>query len=155
MDIFSYEPFRDMLSGHALEVIDLLTISGTPFTVVCGINDVEFDPQLPASITERFKPLTLFALDGYTLSTAQIDWDNETLVFEAGFGEENVGAFVTIPCYAIFQIAIDENIIFHNPTVTYPTKKPKKKRVVSDASEEKSLKSFLANPDNSKFFRNS
>ena len=151
-NIFKDTEFSQMLIEHALEVLDSLATTQTPFTILCNVSEAEFTPPLDKEITDTFRPLTLFALDGYTLTTADIDWDIDTLVFEAGFGEKNIGTLVLVPASAILQIAVGESVIFINPTATYVPKKKRSKKT-ADASEEKSLKSFLNNPENSRFFK--
>ena len=40
------------------------------------------------------------------------------MTFEAGFGEENFGSVCRIPYFAIFQINIENSILYINPTAT-------------------------------------
>jgi hypothetical protein len=58
----------------------------------------------------------MFSLVNYTFSTVNLTENH--ISFEAGFGEENFGSKVTIPLFAIFQIIINESILFINPTAT-------------------------------------
>lgn len=119
------------------------------FGILCKIEDVYFEPELPHEINSEFRPLTLFFLAGYTFDTAKIIENN--LVFEAGFGSENFGSIVTVPLLSILQIIIDEtpvliNLSSHNKEISKP--------VESDENGiENSMASFLSNPENSKFIK--
>lgn len=122
------------------------------FGILCKIEEVEFEPSLPASINAEFRPLTLFFLAGYTFETARIE--NDMLIFEAGFGGDNFGSVVHVPLLSIMQIIIDETPVFINLSV-YKDKelaaqagKPK-----DDAGVQNSMASFLNNPENSKFLK--
>ena len=119
------------------------------FGILCKIENVSFNPELPDSINADFRPLTLFFLAGYTFETAQIK--DDTLVFEAGFGSENYGSIVSVPLLSIMQIIIDETPVLINLS-TYTEKK---KVVKKDSAKgvENSMASFLSNPENSKFIK--
>ena len=121
------------------------------FGILCKIEEVGFEPPLPESINEEFRPLTLFFLAGYTFDTARIEED--FLIFEAGFGGDNFGSVVRVPLLSIMQIIIDETPIFINLSV-YKNKIEEEKSTVKDTHGEKnSMKSFLNNPENSKFLK--
>ena len=84
---------------------------------------------------------SLFTLSNYTYTTVQID-DNY-ISFEAGFGNENFGSVVKIPLYAIFQIIIDESILYINSVATV-------EKFNSDLKKN-SFNIFKSNPNNKKF----
>jgi len=119
------------------------------FGILCKIEEVSFNPTLPQDINAEFRPLTLFFLAGYTFETARIE--DGFLVFEAGFGGENIGSVVTLPLLSIMQIIVDETPIFINLSVY--------KEPISEGKEEEtlgvqnSMASFLSNPENSKFLK--
>lgn len=121
------------------------------FGILCKIEEVGFQPALPESINEEFRPLTLFFLAGYTFDTAKIE-DN-MLIFEAGFGGDNFGSIVSVPLLSIMQIIIDETPVFINLSI-YKEKVEEEKKMEKDASGVKnSMASFLNNPENSKFLK--
>jgi hypothetical protein len=63
--------------------------------------------------------------------------------FEAGFGNENFGSVVKIPLHAIFQIIVDESILYLNSVATVEKFNQIKKRSSFDV--------FKNNPNNKKF----
>jgi len=122
------------------------------FGILCKIDEVEFHPTLPESINTEFRPLTLFFLAGYTFDTARIE--DDCLIFEAGFGNDNFGSVVTVPLLSVMQIIIDETPVFINLSV-YKEKKVSEEKVVvkDDTGVQNSMASFLNNPENSKFIK--
>jgi len=119
------------------------------FGVLCKIEDVSFEPALPTEINAEFRPMTLFFLAGYTFDTARIE--DEFLVFEAGFGTDNIGSLVSVPLLSIMQVIVDETPVLIN-LATYKKDKKVEKKVNSNGVEN-SMASFLSNPENSKFIR--
>lgn len=91
------------------------------FSITANINAIKFDPDLPDEIKDSFSTFTLFSFANYTFES--IILTEEYISFEAGFGEENMGSVVAIPYIAIFQIIIDESILFINPSATMVIKK--------------------------------
>jgi len=119
------------------------------FGILCKIEETGFEPSLPESIYSEFRPLTLFFLAGYTFETARIEGDY--LIFEAGFGADNLGSIVSVPLLSIMQLIVDESPVFINLSVY---KKSQELQKEPDASGVKnSMASFLANPENSKFIK--
>jgi len=122
------------------------------FGILCKIEEVDFNPELPEDINSEFRPLTLFFLAGYTFETARIEHD--TLIFEAGFGSDNYGSVVTVPLLSIMQIIIDETPVFINLSVYKDVPQSENVKLKSDESGVKnSMASFLNNPENSKFLK--
>jgi hypothetical protein len=93
--------------------------------------------------------MTLFFLAGYTFESARLE--EETLIFEAGFGEENVGSFVQVPLLSIMQIIVDETPIFVN--LASPSEVASNKSTKRENGVENSMASFLSNPENQKFIK--
>ena len=120
------------------------------FGILCKIEDIIFEPELPDSINSEFRPLTLFFLAGYTFETARIV--DDCLVFEAGFGADNFGSVVTVPLLSIMQIIVDETPVLIN-LANYEHKMEVKKEEVDNNGVENSMASFLSNPENSKFLK--
>ena len=120
------------------------------FGILCKIEDIIFEPELPDSINSEFRPLTLFFLAGYTFETARIV--DDCLVFEAGFGADNFGSVVTVPLLSIMQIIVDETPVLIN-LANYEHKMEVKKEEVDNNGVENSMATFLSNPENSKFLK--
>ena len=119
------------------------------FGILCKIEDISFNPELPESINSEFRPLTLFFLAGYTFETARVIED--TLVFEAGFGADNFGSLVTVPLLSIMQVIVDETPVLIN--LSNYEKDIVIKKEVDKGGVENSMASFLSNPENSKFLK--
>jgi hypothetical protein len=119
------------------------------FGILCKIEEVDFNPELPEDINAEFRPLTLFFLAGYTFETARIE--DGMLIFEAGFGGDNIGSVVTVPLLSIMQIIVDETPIFINLSVY--KEKPEEEKKEDTKGIENSMASFLNNPENSKFLK--
>ena len=121
------------------------------FGILCKIEEVNFNPPLPESINTEFRPFTLFFLAGYTFETARIE--NNTLIFEAGFGSENFGSVVSVPLLSIMQIIVDETPVLINLSVYKESSSEKSLPREDDKGVENSMASFLNNPENSKFLK--
>ena len=121
------------------------------FGVLCKIEEVTFEPELPENIVSGFHPMTLFFLAGYTFETAKI-MDGE-LVFEAGFGAENFGSVVRVPLLSVMQIIIDETPVLINLATYRNTYEQKASNEINESAIENSMNSFLSNPENSKFLK--
>jgi hypothetical protein len=136
--------YRDMLEGQIFEVIEFLLEKEEEFSVTANIKGIDFNPKIPESISKTFPPFTLFTLANYTYSTIEL---TETHIsFETGFGAENFGSLVSIPLYAIFQIVIEESILFLNPTATVEKYFEK---VKEDADQKsRSMNAFTMNKKN-------
>ena len=98
--------------------------------------------------------MTVFILAGYTFESLEMDEKN--LYFEAGFGEENLGSFVTTPLESIVQILLpnDEDIrsdfcIYINLLATFIEAKEGIEK--EDDGVNSSMRALLSNPKNHKF----
>jgi len=138
--------FKEIMNYHAKEIIEYLLKNEIYFGVTARVKAIEFNPELPSSIKSRFSEYTMFQLSNYTFTTIEVD--DKYLSFEAGFGEENFSSVCYIPIHAIFQIVIEESLIYINPVATTD------KYIGLDEEEAKrnSISSFLNNPKNKKFF---
>lgn len=119
------------------------------FGILCKIDDVLFNPDLPQEIEDNFRDMTLFFLAGYTFETAHVT--DGYLVFEAGFGVDNIGSVVSVPLYSIVQIIVDETPVLINLS-TFKAKKEEVKKIDNNGVKN-SMESFLSNPENSKFMK--
>ncbi len=131
--------FSQLMKMHIAEILELLMQRGQFFSILTNIANITFDPPLPAEITANFKPITLFVVAEYTFESSSID--DDFLYFEAGFGQQNVGAVVTVPLNSIVQILIEETPIFINLAMEPQSKK-------KEQSVKKSTNIFLSNPEN-------
>ena len=114
---------RDIKLKHAKEILSLLLDKNYEFDILCVTKNVDFNPSLPEHITSAFGDMILFSLANYTLRSAKIIDDK--LIFEAGFGEENIGSIVSVPIKSILQITHNETPLFINITATFEEEKPK------------------------------
>lgn len=147
-EIFRDPDFKHLMEEHVRSIIEYMTGKNQPFSILCNIALVDFDPPLPAGISETFKPLTLFVLAGYTFET--VSCDEENIYFEAGFGAENFASNVTIPLFAILQVVVDEIVVMVNLTAgteEFKTRKEQEKGV------ENSMQALLSNPENQRFVK--
>lgn len=120
------------------------------FGILCKIDAITFNPELPSDINSEFRPLTLFFLAGYTFETARIE--ENLLVFEAGFGGDNFGSVVSVPLLSIMQVIIDETPVLIN-LANSEIEIEVKKEIKDTNGVENSMASFLNNPENSKFLK--
>lgn len=145
--VINNQEFTELMQKHSQELIVHFFEKEQNFGILCKIEDVSFEPELPEYITSEFRPLTLFFLAGYTFETAYVE--ENSLIFEAGFGVENIGSVVKVPLLSILQIIIDETPVFINLANNH---KPQKKEQESSGVKN-SMESFLSNPENSKFIK--
>ncbi|EES89968.1 hypothetical protein [Helicobacter canadensis] len=148
--------FVELNKSHCREILEYLIHKKINFSIVCNVSCVKFEPELPSEIKAAFSELTVFILAGYTFESLELDENN--LYFEAGFGEENLGSFVTTPLESIVQILLPNETdiradfcVFINLLATYAT--PKSKDNFSDEGVNSSMKALLSNPKNHKFKR--
>jgi len=146
--------YKDIVENQIYEIIEFLLNKEQEFSITANIKGVSFNPEIPESIAESFQHFTLFTLANYTYTTVEL---SETHVsFETGFGAENFGSVVTIPLNAIFQIVIDDSILFLNPTATvdkFFKEEKKEKEIETDGDQEqRSLNAFKMNKKNKNLF---
>lgn len=134
--------YKELVSTQVKDTMNYLVNKGQEFAVTANIDAVEFNPELPSATKEQLAKFSLFVLKNYTYSTIKI---SETHIsFEAGFGSENFGSTVKIPFYAIFQIVVDESILFINSVATID-------KYNENITKERSLNVFKNNPNNRRF----
>ena len=141
-DPFQSETFRTIQQEYLSRVISFLLDEEVEFAIAAEVEYLDFDPELPSGIHERFSPVSLFVLAGYTYETARLD--EERLIFEAGFGEENFGSVVTVPLLAIKQVIVGEYPVAINIAEPVPEEHP-------DPSH--SMEALLNNPENLKLLK--
>lgn len=140
-DIIENIDFKELSSKSVKSYIDFILDKNIEFSVVVNTKRVEFSPALPDSLKANLSKFSLFVLANYTLSSAKTD--DEFLYFEAGFGEENFGSQLKIPLFSIFQIVVDDNILFVNLSATVEK--------FHEDLKSNSMNAFLKNSKNSKF----
>lgn len=147
--VINNKDFTQLMQKHMQELIIHFFEKEQNFGILCKIEDAQFEPSLPEEIVSEFRPLTLFFLAGYTFETAHVQ--DDSLIFEAGFGAENFGSMVRVPLVSIMQIIVDETPVMINLATYQPDGKSK---TTSDKKGVKdSMASFLSNPENSKFVK--
>jgi len=137
-NIIENSEYKDLVSKQVKETMEFLIEQGQEFAITANIDAVKFDPELPSLVFDQLSKFSLFVLSNYTYSTINID-DNY-ITFEAGFGSENFGSIVKVPLFSIFQIIIDESILYINSVATVD-------KFNKDA-KEKSFNIFKNNPNN-------
>jgi hypothetical protein len=145
-EILNEPAFSEEMKRHIQATVEILLHKGYNFSILTNVNEISFNPPLPNDISATFKPITMFVLAGYTFESCDID--DYTITFEAGFGAENFGSFVTIPILSVLQIIVDETPILINMSVNNKdTKKEDKKGI------KRSMEALLSNPENKKLFK--
>ena len=140
-DIIENNEYKSLVEKQIKENVLFLLEKQQEFSITANIQPISFTPELPKVIKDQMHKFSLFTLSNYTYTTVQID-DNY-ISFEAGFGNENFGSVVKIPLYAIFQIIIDESILYINSVATV-------EKFNSDLKKN-SFNIFKSNPNNKKF----
>ncbi len=143
------EKYTALMNQHIQELLVFLFEQEQNFGILCKIEHLTFEPELPEHIRSEFRPMTLFFLAGYTFESARLE--EGMLLFEAGFGEENVGSFVKVPLLSIMQIIVDETPIFVN--LSSPKEMVSNKAPQRENGIDNSMASFLSNPENQKFIK--
>ncbi len=142
-DVIEDINYRALMGTQIQEIIHYLLEHNEEFSVTANIKGTKFNPPIPSTIYDGFSNFTMFSLTNYTYSTIVVS--NDYISFEAGFGEENFGSTVTIPFYAIFQLVINDSILFVNPTATVEKYFLAKSL---ENNQDRSRKAFTMNPKN-------
>ncbi|MBD3798419.1 MAG: hypothetical protein IE883_00605 [Epsilonproteobacteria bacterium] len=148
-DIIKSPSYAQLMKNHLRDMLIYLFENDQNFGILCKIEYVTFDPQLPKHVSDEFRAITLFFLTGYTFESARIDGD--TLIFEAGFGQENIGSFVSVPLLSIVQIIIDDTPAFVN--LALPQEHHNLVNIEKSEGIQNSMSALLSNPENQKFLK--
>jgi hypothetical protein len=148
-DIIKSSSFALLMENHLRDMLIYLFENNQNFGILCKIDQVMFEPSLPKHINDEFRAMTLFFLAGYTFESARID--NDILIFEAGFGHENIGSFVSVPLLSIVQIIIDDTPAFIN--LSLPQEQHPIINIEKNEGVQNSMNALLANPENQKFLK--
>ncbi len=150
IDIINNPKYASLMQKNIQDILIFLFEKEQNFGVLCKIEELSFNPPLPKEINDSFRPMTLFFLAGYTFESARIN-DNY-LEFEAGFGSENIGSFVSVPLLSIMQIIIDETPIFINLSQVSAKDEENSSEPKTEGIKN-SMSAFLSNPENQKFIK--
>lgn len=134
--------YKNIVTYQIKDVINFILDKNIEFAITANINAIDFKPELPGSIYSKLSKFSLFVLSNYTYSTIKIE--DDTISFEAGFGAEGFGSVVTIPLYSVFQVIVEESILYVNSVATVEK---------FNNSEEKSKNIFKNNPNNKKLIK--
>ncbi len=134
--------YKELVSEQVKDTMIYLVNKGQEFAITANIDAVDFNPELPVATKEQLAKFSLFILKNYTYTTIKIEED--FISFEAGFGSENFGSTVKIPFHAVFQIVVDESILFVNSVATID-------KYNENVIKEKSMNIFKNNPNNKRF----
>lgn len=136
--------FSELMVFHQRDIIEMLLQKKIFFSILTHVDEITYDPVLPSEISSNFKPITLFVIAEYTFESCSID--DENLYFEAGFGHQNVGSFITVPLNSIVQIVLEDTPIFINLSIRHKKKE-------KDTNIKSSTNIFLSNPENKDFIK--
>ncbi|MBD3808951.1 MAG: hypothetical protein IE884_00275 [Sulfuricurvum sp.] len=148
-DIIKSPSYARLMENHLRDMLIFLFENDQNFGILCKIEQVTFNPQLPKHVSDEFRAMTLFFLAGYTFESARID--NDILIFEAGFGQENIGSFVSVPLLSIVQIIIDDTPAFVN--LALPQERQSLVNIEKNEGVQNSMSALLSNPENQKFLK--
>ena len=140
-DIIENNEYKSLVEKQIKETILFLLEKNQEFSITANIEPITFNPELPKVIKDQMHKFSLFILSNYTYTTIQIN--DEYMTFEAGFGNENFGSVVKIPLHSIFQIIVDESILYINSVATVDK--------FNKDLKKNSFNIFKNNPNNKKF----
>ena len=140
-NIIEDEEYKLLIEKQIKETVVFLLKKNQEFSITANIEPITFNPELPSVIKNQMHKFSLFTWSNYTYTTVQID--DDYMSFEAGFGNENFGSVVKIPLHAIFQIVVDESILYINSVATVEK--------FNKDLKKNSFNIFKSNPNNTKF----
>ena len=140
-DIIENEEYKNLVCKQVKETVEYLLDNNQEFSITANIEGIEFTPELPKSIKDQLAKFSLFILSNYTYTTVEID--DDFLSFEAGYGSENFGSVAKVPLHSVFQIVVEESILYINSVATVDK--------FNKNLEQNSMNVFKNNPNNKKF----
>lgn len=140
-DIIENPNYKELIEKQIQDIIVFLLDNNQEFSITANITPISFNPALPEEIKSQLHKFSLFVLSNYTYTTIEIN--EEFLSFEAGFGNENFGSVVKIPLHAIFQIIVEDSILYLNSIATVEK--------FNRDLEKNSFNVFKNNPNNKRF----
>ena len=140
-DIIENEEYKNLVCKQVRETMEYLLDNNQEFSITANVESITFNPELPSTIKEQLAKFSLFVLSNYTYTTVEID--DGFVSFEAGYGSENFGSVAKIPLHSVFQIVVDESILYINSVATVDK--------FNKNQEQNSMNVFKNNPNNKKF----
>jgi hypothetical protein len=131
------DSYEELTSKQTKELIEYLHENTTQFNLTVKLKYIDFNPKLPQSIYDNMNEFTMFTLANFTFSSLKI-LDN-TIEFETGFGPSNFGSVCTMPYHSIFQLGIEDSILFINPVASID------KVFKEDKQKQRSMNAFKFN----------
>ncbi len=131
------DSYEELTSKQTKELIEYLHENTTQFNLTVKLKYIDFNPKLPQSIYDNMNEFTMFTLANFTFSSLKI-FDN-TIEFETGFGPSNFGSVCTMPYHSIFQLGIEDSILFINPVASID------KVFKEDKQKQRSMNAFKFN----------
>jgi len=119
-ELIQKKSYEDLTSKQAKETIEYLHDNTTKFNITVKLQYIDFNPELPKSIYDNMQEFTMFTLANFTFSSLKIN--ENTIEFETGFGPSNFGSVCTMPYHSIFQLGLEDSILFINPSATIEKK---------------------------------
>ena len=141
--------FEGVMDRQCELLLRFLAREGVQFALVCPISEVTFMPPLPEEMVRGFQPQSLFVLAGYTLDSLEILSDG--ICFEAGFGRENIGHFVSVDFRHILQVVITTPKGKDIPLFTRMDSSELFEVGGAIDDEIRSMEAILSNPHNRKY----
>jgi hypothetical protein len=142
-NLFQTPEYSMIMEDHLRKTISYLFDKNQEFAIACQVKFIDFSPQLPQEIFDTFNETILFILSGYTFQSAKLEQDS--LIFEAGFGSENFGSTVSVPLLAIKQLFVGDHPIVLNHI--------EMKSKMEKSSRKNSMDALMNNPKNKKLLK--
>jgi len=138
--------YKKMIESQVFDICNYLINSNNEFSITANIEAMESEPEIPDAIFESFAHFTMFSLVNYTFQS--IELTSTHISFEAGFGSENFGSVVKLPLFTIFQIVIEESILYLNPIATIDKFVDELDDKIEEVQHQRSLNAFTMNSKN-------
>lgn len=142
-EIFHSKEYREIMRKCLGDTMSLLFDKNQQFSILCTVENIEFNPILPSDIYDQFGSEVIFSLAGYTYDSASVN--EKYLSFEAGFGSEGFGSTLKIPILNIKHLLIENIplIINHSPLIV-------ENYLSKEKQENNSMQALMDNPENKK-----
>jgi len=139
-DLLQKEDYKQLTAKQVKELVIYLKNNNIEFNLTANLIAVNFNPKLPEKMYSSMSAFTLFSLANYTFSSLNIK--QNTLEFETGFGSENFASVCTINFNAIFQIGVNESILYINPSATVQDNFKNKNLKEENEQKKRSMNAF-------------
>ena len=136
-ELIHKDTYEELTSNQAKDVISYLHKNTSTFNITVKLKHIDFNPKLPEQIYNSMNEFTMFTLANFTFSSLKIN--DKTIEFETGFGPSNFGSVCTMPYYSIFQLGLEDSILFINPVATID------KTFKDEAQKQRSMNAFKIN----------